>query len=100
MKGFKGRLLGLMGFVFTFVPSLVWAAGGEKASMLVVVADTRRISNPILHYFANLYNTDIVVFALWAVVLTAVYGCILGLLMDFIMARTGIDLKSRKLIEH
>jgi len=81
------------------LPSMVWA-GGEKASTLVVVADTRRISSGILRYFADLYNTDPWMFALWAVVLTAVYGAFLGVVMDLIMTRTGLDLKSRKLIEH
>jgi hypothetical protein len=39
-------------------------------------------------------------FAVWAVVLTAAWGAILGVLMDFIMSRTGLDLKSRKIVEH
>jgi len=81
------------------LPSLLWA-GGEKTSTLVVVADTRRVSSGILRYFADLYNTDPWMFAVWAVVLTAVYGAFLGVVMDFIMTRTGLDLKSRKLIEH
>jgi hypothetical protein len=34
------------------------------------------------------------------VVLTAVYGCFLGVLMDFLLSRTGLDLKSRKIVEH
>ena len=53
-----------------------------------------------LRYFADLYNTNIVLFAVWAVVLTALYGSFLGVFMDFIMKRTGIDLKSRKIVEH
>jgi hypothetical protein len=54
----------------------------------------------ILKYFSNLYNTDIWLFAIWAVVLTAALGCILGLLTDFIMERSGLDLKNPKIIEH
>jgi len=80
-------------------PELLWAAG-QKATDLVVVADTRIIDNAVLKYFANLYNTNILLFAVWAVVLTAVYGCFLGWLMDKIMARTGLDLTSRKIVEH
>ena len=77
-----------------------WAlAGGGSASHIVVVADTRRVSG-FLKYLSNLYNTDIWMFAVWAVVLTAALGCILGFLMDFIMERTGLDLKSRKIVEH
>ena len=81
------------------VPAAVQAAGEGGASELVVVADTRVLSG-IMKYFANLYNTNIVMFAVWAVVFTAVYGCTLGVLMDQIMSRTGLDLRSRKIVEH
>lgn len=81
-------------------PALIWAAGGGDVKEIVVVADTRVVDNPILKYFANLYNTDITMFAVWCTGLTAVYGCLLGFLMDFLMSKTGLDLKSRKIIEH
>jgi len=84
--------------LWVLAPDWVLAAG-EKATNLVVVADTRRLSG-IMKYFANLYNTNTLLFAIWAVVLTALWGGILGFLMDFIMARTGLDLKSRKIVEH
>ena len=80
------------------LPALVFA-GGDKASNLVVVADTRRVTG-MMKYFSDLYNTNIWLFAVWAVVLTAALGCALGFLMDFIMERTGLDLKSRKIVEH
>lgn len=76
------------------------SAAGEKASDLVIVADTRVLDNPVLLYFANLYNTNIVLFAVWTVVLTAAYGCLLGVLMDKLMGLTGLDLTSRKIVEH
>ncbi|MEW6668321.1 MAG: DVU0150 family protein [Thermodesulfobacteriota bacterium] len=81
------------------VPALLWASG-EAAGNLVVVADTRRLSSGILRYIADLYNTNPWLFAVWAVVLTALYGFVLGFIMDFIMSRTGLDLKSRKILEH
>jgi ABC-type Fe3+ transport system permease subunit len=74
-------------------------AAGGKATNIVVVADTRRVTG-FLKYLSNLYNTDVSMFAVWAVVLTAALGCTLGFLMDFVMERTGLDLKSRKIIEH
>ncbi len=80
------------------LPEWVWASGGA-ATNLVVVADTRRVSG-ILKYFANLYNTNPWLFAIWAVVVTALWGGILGFVMDRIMMHTGIDLKSRKIVEH
>ena len=91
--------LSLCMMVFLWIPASVWAAG-EKATNLVVVADTRRVSSGILKYFGDLYNTNSLLFAFWAVVLTALLGAILGFLMDRIMLRTGLDLKSRKIVEH
>ncbi|MBI5062318.1 MAG: hypothetical protein HZB87_02275 [Desulfatitalea sp.] len=90
----KSLLMGLA----VMLPATAWAAG-EKATNIVVVADTRRVTG-ILKYFSNLYNTDVVMSAVWAVVLTVAIGCTLGFLMDFIMERTGLDLHSRKIIEH
>lgn len=81
------------------IPGWLWAAGGS-ASDLVVVADTRLVQSGILRYFADVYNTNPTLMAIWAVVLTAMYGCFLGFGMDFIMSRTGLDLKSRKIVEH
>jgi hypothetical protein len=98
MKRVK-RLMAAMTSVAMMAPSLLWAAGGT-ASDLVVVADTRVINNSVMKYFANLYNTNLLLFAVWAVVLTAVYGSFLGWLMDKIMSRTGLDLSSRKIVEH
>jgi hypothetical protein len=86
--------------LFTLMPSLTWAAGGGEATEIVVVADTRVVNNPILKYFANIYNSNILEFAVWCVVLTAVYGMMLGFLMDWIMSKSGLDLKSRKIVEH
>ena len=99
MKALLGRIAGLCMMLYLTLPALAWAGGGA-ASALVVVADTRRIHSDILKYFANLYNTNIWLFAIWAVVLTAAYGGFLGVIMDFIMSRTGLDLKSRKIVEH
>jgi hypothetical protein len=81
------------------VPELVMAAGG-KAEMLIVVADSRMVQSPITLYFLDIYNTSPLGFGILCVILTAVLGCTLGLTADFLMARTGLDLTSRKLIEH
>ncbi|MBL7180312.1 MAG: hypothetical protein ISS65_08915 [Desulfobacterales bacterium] len=99
MKKIAGRFFAFLTMLYLWLPAALWA-GGEKAADLVVVADTRVLHSGIMKYFSDLYNTNIVLFAVWAVVLTAAYGCILGLLMDVIMSRTGLDLKSRKIIEH
>jgi ABC-type Fe3+ transport system permease subunit len=98
MKSLIVRMWSFFMMVWLVVPAMALAAG-DNATEIVVVADTRRITG-ILKYFSNLYNTNILLFAIWAVVLTAAYGCFLGVIMDFLMARTGLDLKSRKIIEH
>lgn len=86
--------------VAMLIPMVAMAAGGGGASELVVVADTRVLDSGMMRYFADLYNNNIILFAIWATVLTALYGAFLGFLMDFIMSRTGLDLKSRKIVEH
>lgn len=85
--------------LYLLVPASLWA-GGEAATNLVNVADTRRVSSSIVRYIADTYNTDPWVFATLAVVLTAFYGAFLGFIMDKIMMRTGLDLRSRKIMEH
>ena len=82
------------------MPDLVMAAGGGNVDMLVVVADTRVVQSPITLYFLDLYNTNPLGFGILCVILTAALGCSLGLTADFFMARSGLDLTSRKLIEH
>ena len=99
MKKAMTKLLALVTLAVAWGPDMLWAAGGGGDAPIVVVADTR-VVHGILHYFSNLYNTNILLFAVWAVVLTAVYGVVLGLIMDKLMALTGLDLKSRKIVEH
>lgn len=99
MKSVTTKLLALVTMAYLMVPEILWAAGGGGDAPIVVVADTR-VVHGIMRYFSNLYNTDILLFAVWAVVLTAAYGCFLGVLMDKLMSLTGLDLKSRKIVEH
>ena len=93
-------LVGATTFFLMLLSQAVFAAGGGNVADLIVVADTRVINNSILKYFADLYNTDMFMSAVWGVGLTAAYGVFLGLVMDFFIKRTGIDLKSRKIVEH
>ena len=77
-----------------------WAAEGGGDVDLVVVADTRVVTNTFVRYLADTYNTNPWLFAVWATALTAAYGAFLGFFMDFLMKRIGIDLKSRIIVEH
>jgi hypothetical protein len=86
------------GALSALLPSLARAA--EEATDLVVVADTRVLKGFSL-YLANLYNENVWMFAVWAVVLTALLGGTLGVTMDAIMSRVGLDLtKGGGHIEH
>ena len=97
MKSLK-MITGAVGAqVFASLPA--WASG-EKLSEIVVVADTRVLNNPVFRYIADTYNTNLWLFAVWSVVLTALFGALLGFLMDWLMNKTGLDLNSRKIIEH
>jgi hypothetical protein len=95
----------IVGVLLGFILPGVALAGGDKASELIVVADTRVLTDTgyytqFMHYMADAYNANILVFAIWCTILTACYGAFLGFLMDFLMSRTGLDLKSRKILEH
>ena len=98
-RGISASLI-FITFLIVLGPGIVWAAGGGEVKEIVVVADTRVVKSGVLKYFADIYNANILLFAVWCVVLTAVYGVILGVLMDWIMSWTGLDLKSRKIVEH
>ena len=68
--------------------------------MLIHVADSRRVSWSVSRFFVDVYNTDPFMFGVWCVIVTLTLGCSLGLITDFFMKRTGIDLTSRKIVEH
>lgn len=81
-----------------FFPSLVQAAG-EKADLIVIVADTRRLTGWEA-WWANLYNESHAYFTLVTIIVIPLVGLILGLLADLVMKHIGIDLSSRELAEH
>jgi len=78
-------------------PALCAAAAPDEGK-LVHVADTRHLTGFSL-FIANLYNTDRLLFTIFAVGLTAALGLVLGLLMDGIVAAIGLDLGRRRVRE-
>jgi uncharacterized membrane protein YdjX (TVP38/TMEM64 family) len=100
MRGIYACLLAFFTTICLLIPEWVMAAGGGKVDMLVVVADNRVVSWGPTLFFLDVYNTNPTMFGVWCVILTAVIGCSLGLTADFLMSRTGLDLTSRKIIEH
>ena len=92
------KLTGLAAAAMLVIPDFVLASG-EKAALLVMVADTRKLSGWEA-WFANLYNESHLYFTIVTVVTIPIVGVLLGLLADLVMTHIGIDLKSRELSEH
>ena len=98
MQGLWKKLIFLAGMGVLLIPELALAAG-EKADLIVIVADTRRLTGWEA-WWANLYNESHAYFTAVTVITIPVVGLILGLVADFVMKRIGIDLTSRELSEH
>jgi hypothetical protein len=92
------KLTCLAAAAMLILPEIVLAAG-EKASLLVIVADTRKLTGWEA-WFANLYNESHLYFTIVTVAAIPIIGVILGVLADLVMSHIGIDLKSRELSEH
>lgn len=93
------RLFAFIALACLLIPDWVLAAG-PAADLLIVVADDRVVKWSFTRFFVHLYNTDPFMFGVWCTIITAALGGGLGLLTDQIMKRTGIDLTSRKIVEH
>ncbi len=73
------------------------AEGGAEA--IVVVADSRRFSGWEA-WWTNLYNESHLYFAVATVLIIPSLGMLFGSLTAWLLGRIGIDLKSRRLVEH
>lgn len=93
-------LTALVAAAFTLIPGVARAAGGAGEAMLIVVADKRMVDWSVTKYLLDVYNTNPFLMGVWCTVLTLVLGVSLGFITDQIMKRTGIDLTSRKIVEH
>lgn len=87
-----------MGAALALLPYAALAGGGEKQGKLVHVADTRNLKGFNL-YFADLYNSNRLLFTLEAVLLTAALGVTLGVIMDKLVTMIGLDLSKRSMKE-
>ena len=86
------------------VPALLLSStlavgAGSPATSIVVVADSRGLTG-WRAWITNLYNENLFYFALMTVILIPALAVILGSITNFILARSGINLKSRVLAEH
>lgn len=89
------RLMSLLAILL--VPVRLLAA--EPSNSVVIVADSRKFSG-WQAWWANLYNDSHLWFALITIVILPVTALLLGRLTGSLMARLGINLRSRELAEH
>ena len=98
MRSLLAKLMSLGLMIFLMMPEIVLAAG-EKAQLVVIVSDTRKLTG-IMGWWGSLYNESHMYFALLTVVLIPIIGVIFGTVADIVMSFIGLDLKHRELAEH
>lgn len=99
MKRIYYLSLAFLSLAWLFSPGPAMAAG-PAAEMLIVVADNRVVDWSFSKFWVDYYNTDPFMFGFWCTIFTAFLGVSLGFITDQIMRHTGLDLTSRKIIEH
>ncbi len=84
---------------FALIAALPLSAASGGGDKIVLVADSRVYSG-WKAWWTNLYNESHLLFALITIIVSPSLGLIMGKLTDFLLARLGINLKSRVLAEH
>jgi len=97
MRHLWTKLTGIAALLF-FLSSQALAAVAEGEA-IVIVADSRRFTGWEA-WWTNLYNESHLYFALMTIIIVPTIGAILGTLTSVLMARIGINLRSRELAEH
>lgn len=98
MKEIWIKINTLLIMICVLMPQSVLAAA-EKASMVVIVSDTRGVTG-ILRAWGQLYNESHLYFSLLTIVLIPAIGLLFGTIADLVMKTIGIDLEHRELSEH
>ena len=98
MKGFLGKINYWVLLLCVLLPQTLLASG-EKAALVVIVADTRGLTG-LLRAWGQLYNESHLYFSLLTIVLIPVIGFLFGTIADIVMKMIGIDLEHRELSEH
>ncbi len=88
----------LLAIVLAIAPATLLGAGGG-GQPIVIVADSRGLSG-WRAWWTNLYNESHLYFALLTILIVPAAGLILGKLTGWLLARTGINLRTRQLAEH
>ncbi|MGA2324969.1 MAG: DVU0150 family protein [Bryobacteraceae bacterium] len=96
-KMLRSKWLQAILFGLALLPTRLLAVEGSGQA-IVIVADSRRYTG-WQAWWTNLYNESHAGFALVTVLVIPTIGLILGKLTGWLLARTGINLKSRELAE-
>lgn len=83
--------------VLAFAPASLFGVGGGER--MVIVADSRGLSG-WRAWWTNLYNENHLLLALLTILIIPTAGLLLGKITGWLLAMTGINLKSRELAEH
>lgn len=94
----RNRSLRAILLALVLLPARLLAVGGG-GDAIVIVADSRRFTG-WKAWWTNLYNESHLGFALVTILIIPTVGLILGKLTGWLLARTGINLKTRELAEH
>jgi len=94
--GVSKMIAGILGFALSLSAA---PAAKSAADHIVIVADSRRFTGWEA-WWTNVYNDSRMLFALVTIITVPAIALILGRLTSWVLARTGINLKSRELAEH
>ena len=95
MRMKRGKWIRPLVMLLAALPAMAAAKAPEK---IVLVADSRRFSD-WRAWWANVYNESYLQFTLVTIVIVPLLGLVMGKLTGLILARIGINLKSRVLAE-
>jgi hypothetical protein len=95
---FWTRICALAILLCLLAPAAAGAAA-ETAERIVLVADSRSHTG-WQAWLSNLYNENLVYFTLVTVLVIPTLGALLGAITSFLLARLGVNLRSRVLAEH
>jgi hypothetical protein len=97
MRKWFAKLVTFLALLWFF--QVVALAAAPKSDAMVIVADSRKFSG-WKAWWANLYNESHFLFALITIIVIPATALLLGRLTGSLVARLGINLKSRELVEH
>ena len=98
MGKFFRKCVGCLNLAVLLLPLSLFAVGTEGGTV-VIVADSRGLSG-WRAWWMNLYNESHLLFAILTILIIPGVALVLGRLTGLVMARLGINLKSRDLAEH